>query len=174
MKSIIEEASSISKAIEQAWKRSGKPREFKIKVFEEAQRNMFGLTSRSAKIAFIYNEQTQPEPTYEKAKRTQSEPFHQNPKREPKKRRKAGWTEELVKVVDSWIKECLHFIGLPNISFETNAVNNHLYITFSSAVIEDIQKERILFSSFAHLIMATLGNRFKRKFVNFKVILKSK
>lgn len=59
MKSIMEEASSISKAIEQAWHRAGQPQEFTIKVLELPKTSFFGLkTSKSAKVAFFFNEST--------------------------------------------------------------------------------------------------------------------
>lgn len=63
MKSVVEEASSIVKAIDKAWVRAGKPREFSVKVFEEPQRNFFGLTVKSAKIAIFFGV----EPSHEKA-----------------------------------------------------------------------------------------------------------
>lgn len=59
MKSIMEEASSISKAIETAWNRAGQPAEFTVKILELPQTSFFGLkTSKSAKIAFLFNEAT--------------------------------------------------------------------------------------------------------------------
>lgn len=59
MKSIMEEASSISKAIETAWNRAGQPTEFSVKVLELPQTSFFGLkTSKSAKVAFFFNEAT--------------------------------------------------------------------------------------------------------------------
>ena len=56
MKSIMQEASSIVKAIEQGWIKAGKPQEFSIKILEEAQKNFIGLTTRSAKIALFFDE----------------------------------------------------------------------------------------------------------------------
>lgn len=56
MKSIIEEASSITKAIESAWKRADQPNEFSIRIFEMPQKNMFGFTTKSAKIGIFYDE----------------------------------------------------------------------------------------------------------------------
>ncbi|MGB8467683.1 MAG: hypothetical protein WCE21_01645 [Candidatus Babeliales bacterium] len=61
MKSIIQESSSVAKAIEQAWTAAGKPQEFTVKVFEEAQRNFFGLTTKSAKIALLFGAPIQKE-----------------------------------------------------------------------------------------------------------------
>lgn len=57
MKSIVEEASSITKAIEKAWLRAQKPREFSIKIFEEAEKNFIGMTTKSAKIGLFYKEE---------------------------------------------------------------------------------------------------------------------
>lgn len=56
MKSIMEEASSVSKAIEKAWARAEKPASFTVKVLEHAVKNFFGLTSKPAKIAFYFEE----------------------------------------------------------------------------------------------------------------------
>lgn len=57
MKSIMEEASTINKAIENAWNRAGQPQEFTVKILELPKTSFFGLkTSKSAKIALIFNE----------------------------------------------------------------------------------------------------------------------
>ena len=56
MKSVVAEASSISKAIELAWQKAGQPKEFLIKVFQEPQRNMFGLTKTSAKVGIFFDD----------------------------------------------------------------------------------------------------------------------
>ncbi len=54
MKSIMEEASSIAKAIEAAWIRAEKPHEFSVKVFEEPEKNFFGMVTKSAKIGLFF------------------------------------------------------------------------------------------------------------------------
>ncbi|MCL4229732.1 hypothetical protein KJZ61_03545 [Candidatus Dependentiae bacterium] len=56
MKSIIQEASSIAKAVELAWAKAGKPQQFSIKIFQESEKNFLGMTSKPAKIAFIFND----------------------------------------------------------------------------------------------------------------------
>jgi predicted RNA-binding protein Jag len=56
MKSIMEEASSVIKAIEKGWIQAGKPQEFTIKVFEEATKNFIGMTVKPAKIAIFFQE----------------------------------------------------------------------------------------------------------------------
>ncbi len=54
----MEEASSIFKAIENAWNRAGQPQDFSVKVFEEPQRNFFGMTVKSAKIGLFFDEKS--------------------------------------------------------------------------------------------------------------------
>ena len=55
MKSIIQEASTILKAIEQGWRAAGEPKEFSVKILETPESNFIGFTTRSAKIAFMFN-----------------------------------------------------------------------------------------------------------------------
>jgi predicted RNA-binding protein Jag len=56
MKSIIEQASSIMKAIEKAWDQADKPKEFSIKIFEKEEKNFFGMTSKPAKIGIFFTD----------------------------------------------------------------------------------------------------------------------
>lgn len=68
MKSIMEEASTIVKAISQGWERAGKPREFSVKIFQEPERNFIGMTTRNAKIALFYTTPTENSPVTPAAK----------------------------------------------------------------------------------------------------------
>ncbi len=56
MKSIMEEASTIFKAIEKAWTRAEKPQSFSVKLLEEPTKNFIGMTVKPAKIAFLFEE----------------------------------------------------------------------------------------------------------------------
>ena len=56
MKSIIEQASSIMKAIEKAWNQAEQPKEFSIKIFEKEERNFFGMTTKPAKIGIFFGD----------------------------------------------------------------------------------------------------------------------
>lgn len=56
MKSLVEEASSVAKAIEKAWIRAGKPTSFSVKVYEEAQSGFLGFNSKPAKIGLFFEE----------------------------------------------------------------------------------------------------------------------
>jgi hypothetical protein len=56
MKSMMEEASSIVKAIENCWLRAGKPQEFTVRILEEPQKNFLGMTTKPAKIALFFDQ----------------------------------------------------------------------------------------------------------------------
>ena len=52
----MQEASSISKAIEKAWEAAGHPKEFSIKIFEDPKKNFIGMTVQSAKVGIFFND----------------------------------------------------------------------------------------------------------------------
>lgn len=55
MKSMLQEASSILKAVEKAWNEAGKPQEFTIKILEEGEKGFLGLTGgRPAVVSITY------------------------------------------------------------------------------------------------------------------------
>lgn len=61
MKSLVQEATTIQKAIENAWHKANKPATFHVKVLEEPERNFLGMVTRSAKIAITFEQKTQQE-----------------------------------------------------------------------------------------------------------------
>lgn len=73
MKSIMEEGSSIFKAVENAWTKAGKPKEFTIKIYEEPKKNFFGLTTANAKVGIFFSEapQKQAEPVRQRLQTAQ-------------------------------------------------------------------------------------------------------
>lgn len=66
MKSIIEQASSIMKAIEKAWDQAEKPQEFSIKIFEKEEKNFFGITTKPAKIGIFFGDKNEKTTAYDK------------------------------------------------------------------------------------------------------------
>jgi len=93
MKSIMEEASTIFKAIEKAWIRAEKPQSFSVKLLEEPTKNFIGMTTKPAKIAFLFDEVSvatkqvrphQPQPTPQPARKPHAPAQQQErqPKRE--------------------------------------------------------------------------------------------
>ena len=86
MKSIMEQASSITKAIEKAWNRAGNPEEFSIKIFQTEERNFFGMTTKPAKIGIFFTEKPVT-PITHKDKAAPREP--QQEKQKPKQQQAA-------------------------------------------------------------------------------------
>lgn len=56
MKSIVQEASSIERAIDKAWNEAGKPRSFTIEVLDEGEKTFFGFSRRTAKVTILYEQ----------------------------------------------------------------------------------------------------------------------
>ncbi len=176
MKSIVEEASSIGKAIEQAWIRAGSPADFSVKIFEESRRNMFGLTTQSAKIGLFFDGKVgvtaTPQPAREKR--------HAAPKREPRpsqpattspKPKRVAWPTDMVDFAKEWIQQTLNIMGLPNMQFSVTVSGNLAKITFDSYVTGKESTDRMLFSSFAHLMMTSLRQKYKKSLHHMKVVL---
>lgn len=55
MKSMLHEASSVTKAVQKAWENSGKPREFTINVLELGETNFFGFSKRPAIVSITFD-----------------------------------------------------------------------------------------------------------------------
>jgi len=291
MKSIIEEASSLAKAFNQAWERAGKPEECTIKILAEPEKNFIGMTTKSAKIALFFNEpapiqnkkssthsspsrsskntpvQTQQQTrtqterqqpaqrpteqrTTEQRPRQEARPVEQrlNEQRpaeqkpvtsrsteqrsnEPRQRQQPAqrpveqrstevrthsshenlpresaqkeivtreksshdttqsettnrsensatqrirpiWTEEMNQGVRTWIQESLEIMGRTEVEFATSMARSMLTITFAAPLIEELEKERLLFRSWSHLIVQHIKQEFKVHGKEFKIILK--
>ncbi|MCA9770178.1 Jag N-terminal domain-containing protein [Candidatus Dependentiae bacterium] len=71
MKSLVEAASSIFKAIEKGWNRAGCPQEFTIKILEKEETNFLGMTRKPAKVAlfFVEGQESKPTTQYKQKKR---------------------------------------------------------------------------------------------------------
>jgi hypothetical protein len=56
LKSVVEESSSVAKAVEKAWSRTGKPAEFSVKIFQIEEKNFFGMSTKPAKIGLFFKD----------------------------------------------------------------------------------------------------------------------
>lgn len=204
MKSIMEEASSVAKAIEKGWARAGKPQEFTVKVFEEAQTSFFGLfSSKPAKIGLFFQEtttnqsmrhqkdrapQNAPKKYTANVQAQQSQPVRQQqqvrppaapqqprPERTPRTELHSTtpWSPELMQAAEEWVKDSLQLMSLSSVSFNLEADRYALKFTFSKPLLELNEKEKMLFRSWAYLIMQALRQKFKRPLKGLKVILTS-
>jgi len=185
MKSVMEEASSLTKAIENGWERAGKPREFTIKVLQKPEKNFFGFTTKSAKIALLFDEKTVeikrkeikeyvPKKRIIKKQQIKKQPELTRP---PKKVQKTSpqkiWSTERSAFVQQWINAMLTMLNRSDIKFQTSIDRAAIRFTFDKPLLEDSEKEKQLFRSWAYLIIQTIRHTYKQQFRNIKVILKS-
>jgi len=200
MKSIIEEASSVIKAIEKGWAEAGKPQEFSVKILQESEKNFLGMTTRSAKIALIFehvssktHEQPEkkvfvPKPAPVKPKPLEVKPAPKEikaPKPQPKPQTTAPvekkapkkvedfWSEQMIDEAGHWLKNSLALINKQDINFTFDQKRYYLKINFNKPLFEDKDKEKVVFRSFAYILMQVLRNKFKRNLRGFKLILTS-
>jgi hypothetical protein len=71
----------------------------------------------------------------------------------------------------TWVKESLDIMNSDAL-FETSMARSTLTFTFNKPVIEDFEKERLLFRSWSHLIVQHVKQSFKVHGKELKIILK--
>ncbi len=184
MKSIMQEASSITKAIEKAWISAGKPKEFSVKVFEEPKRNFIGMVVQSAKIGIFFNEQHvshEPSEHYRPKERImpkkQQQPVHQPKKYEQNKNvvkreeftQGLVWAPEMVDKACQWMKGALSAMNLSTMTFVPSADQYTLTLTFNGSLVNDRELEKQLFKNFSFLMLQSLKRTFKRPLRGFKI-----
>lgn len=286
MKSLVEEASTIQKAIEKAWIRAGKPVEFTVKVFEEPKHNFLGMTTKSAKVAIFFkapitqqkapvaqhsgvhadrkempssNNNTRgrerstptrafeprgngpvderrqstndrsprqpryaaeqatdrsqqrrpyqptqragaakPMPSAEPVDRPVSEkslerPFtphaeHQNRSSEPRSNERparrpesrygrsaervdATWSNEMADIAQDWLENMLGMLDKRDALGQVKVVGENLKFEFKQPLLDDREREKALFASCTHLMLATVGNKYKKDLRGLRIIL---
>ncbi len=191
MKSIMQEASSIAKAIEQAWMTAGQPAEFTIKVLEEPQKNFIGFTTRSAKIALFFEMAPSAKPQAPKAKpavsrhteakvmqpkpviqeREQKEPVAPRQAHPTRRQYKPYWNDAMVNFTKEWLQETLSLMGIGNVPFTIEPSDFYLRVTFGQSLIGEEAQEKRLFASLATLIIETLKRTFKTGLRGHKIVL---
>ncbi len=190
MKSIIQEASSVVKALEKAWLDAGKPKEFSVKIHEEPEKNFLGMTVKSAKIGIFFKDEvvrkrerprpraeTRPSKTFEVKNPYEKKVIPQPVKKEePVKTeecapRQIMWTDDMIKQASEWLSTVLQTMQKADVSFTTQANNYYLRFTFDGPMAETPEKERQLFRSFSFLMLQALKHQLKRPLRGFKVVL---
>ena len=187
MKSLMEEASSVSKAIEQGWTNAGKPKEFSVKIYEEPQKNFFGLTTQPAKIGIFFAETTKKaeikprreteirkqkplierEKTYQKVESKKTEPSAQ-PSHED-----LGpiWSDEMVSSIQEWLGEIVYLMGFERTIFSVGQQHFHLRIVFKRPLLDDKDRQKHLFAIMSGLLLTMLKRQYKRPLRGYKVVL---
>ncbi len=170
MKSLMEEASSISKAIENGWTNAGKPKEFTVKIFEEPEKNFFGFTSKPAKIGIFFTEPKKAEEKRKKPKKERSKPPRE--KVAPKKPEELGpiWDDEMINSTNEWVGALLQHMGL-NAPYTVTPSRFHLRVEFTGSVLADKDRQKHLFAVLSGLIMTMLKRKYKRPLRGYKIVL---
>ncbi len=198
MKSIMEEASSFTKAIEQAWQRAGKPTEFTVKILEEAKRNFLGFTTQSAKIALFFNDQPQrsagrahhhqqaqpqsarkpmAQPAQQQIRRPQQEqiqrPLQQQtqPAQPKSEQPQHHWEEDMVVDARMWVEAMLTTAGVAPEQVHTKVAQNRLIISWKKQLAASRSAEHAALSSLAHLLMQHVHIKFKQRARGLRVAL---
>lgn len=199
MKSIMQEASSLVKAIEQGWQKAGKPQEFSVKIFQEGSKNFLGMTIQPAKIAIFFDnaeklpvkketrQAPKPEQKVQKKPERQESPraHQQQPQAQPQSPRtltpaaekpvlnepRVFWTEDMVTHANEWLKTMLNTMNLTTIPYSSTTINNQLRIVFNKPLHADAEKERQLYRSFSLLMLQALRHKLQRPLRGFKVVL---
>lgn len=126
------------------------------------------------------NEQRSNEPRPSEQRRQQLSPkevvreitSQEAPKTDAAPRVRPTWNDEMAQGVRSWVQESLQIMGCTEVTFDTNLSRSILTITFSKPVIEDLEKERLLFRSWSHLIVQHIKQECKVHGKELKIILK--
>lgn len=238
MRSILQEAASVLKAIEKAWSEAGQPQEFSVKVFDVGERNFFGFSKRPAVISLLFdprkNEKAQPtvyrrgdnkhqvaiQPGYAKRqkheyqsrpdsytsenhkekqrlqekehKKHHAKPSYMKPeevvealapvhqqvveKESPKERMQQDnrmWPQDLRNDVKIWLQNLIEKMGI-SVPFTMRPEHHLLKIEFERPIFEGYNEERMIFSSFAYILMQFLKRKHKKRFRGSRLAIVSK
>ena len=201
MKSILQEASTVAKAIEQGWHEAGQPQEFSVKILELPQRNFIGLTTRSAKIALLFNAVARPpevvgrqqKPFVPREKRETPPPYRPREQREvrplreerPVDRVERGteerpfaprrsdvlWSDEMVAFGQNWFATVIKHMDRSDITFTIEPQNFYLRLTLSKPVLDDAGQEKHLLASLSFLMLSSLKKNFRKALRGYKIVL---
>jgi len=178
MKSIIEEASSFEKAVEQAWERAGKPLEFSIKIFQLPQKNFFGFTKISAKIGIFFGDVPQAEKQNRQSRvfahKIDNVTDQQTQQAAREKESEAPfWTAELCTIAQEWLQEALRKMDKPHVSITIKPQRHILKVQFSDALMhENADDERRFFGNLSYLMLSAIRTKVQSPLKNMQISMR--
>ncbi len=184
MKSILQEESSVIKAVERAWDISGKPYEFTVKVLSNEVRNFFGMLKSPAIISFTYNPKFRTDEAKEVIKKetpkkiqqtlSKRDDSYRKDKRDfvPFKRDQEVWKKEFVADIKYWAEDILRIMGF-KFGFNIVVENKMLNIYLDKRALKDAEDEKMFFISLSSILMQFLKRKYKKKFSNHYLIIHS-
>ncbi len=196
MRSILYEAPSVTKAIEKAWLASGKPVEFTICIYETEKKSFLGFVKKNAIVSIVFD----PKKVEKKIKKERQiiaqvpsvnkvipksivkhyvEPEDDSDDQDeyPNQPANGGWNNdlwspELVNDVATSLRELIDIIGIST-KFSVKVDRLVLKIDFDKPIIDAPSEERMLFASFAYLLMQFLKRKHKRGFKGCRISISS-
>ena len=184
MKSILQEGSSVFKAVEKAWNEAGKPQDFSVKILEIGKKNFLGFTKCPAIISLLYDIRSVTEPkkvrpeSFRKGRQRPSEQAEKKivqDRREPDLKQKvllyhSGWTDELAEEFKGWVQEIMSIMSI-TVPYTVSFDRFLLRITFKNTLLDRKEEEGKLFASFSYLLLQGLKKKHKNKFKGFRIAL---
>ncbi len=189
MKSIIEEASSVFKAIEKGLSKAGNPKEFSVKILEEAEKNFLGFTKKPARVAIFFSDKPQ---QYKKTEfqqkqksakvitnsivnsnKEKSKPAYKALPAQAAKQEetKNFWSPEMVEAAKNWFEKLLRLTNKSSVNFSLNPERYYLKISVADSICQNTAKERQLFAALSMVLMQSLRKEFNLPFKGHKIIL---
>ena len=188
MKSMLQEAPTVLKAIEKAWRSCGEPEEFTIKVLEHEKKSFWGTIKKPAVISIVYeagraHEKITPEPFKREKIEAPKQPEIKRREEEKRSVQAApvmkkqeiayGWTKEFINDVTFWLKEITSIMGF-KINFNLKVDQKILNIYLDQSILQEKEDEKMFFISISHLLMQFLKRKYKKKFNNYYLIIHSR
>jgi predicted RNA-binding protein Jag len=212
MKSLVQEASSVIKALEKAWLEAGKPHDFTVRVFEEEKKSFFGFSKKNAIVSIVYEEEVHKkapsrsshQPAQQRRQVRQpspvKRPYEAEPARAPRRFQEpqeikqhkhvaekvaeveakeaqyevlTTWTQELVQDIRAWLGELTDVMAIKT-KFEVKVERQLLKVEFERPILEVVSEERMLFSSFAYILMQFMKRKYKKKLRGCRLAISSR
>ena len=190
MKSILQEDSSVCKAITKAWNSCQRPSEFSVNILSVEERNLFGFIKKPAVVSISYLPEKRTLNIKKEENRTQKvlmpnkKQVQYNEKFDKKNEQvKFGsfnkniqdapviiWKKEYLDFVEKSLKDILHIIGF-NADFNITVDNKMLNIFLDRRALKDLEDEKLFFISISTLLLQFLRKQFKKKFSNHYLII---
>jgi len=198
MKSILQEAASVERAIDKAWNEAGKPKEFTIKVHDEGERNFLGMSRRLAVISILFV----PRRDRKFSQNSRSDRSRDNVRsRQPRRRqgldsggrdgrsgrscgnnfresrgidvRSGEWRADWERFVVNNMRDLVKLMGVA-VPFDVSKNKSVLTIMFKEAVLGNEEEQRMLFASLSYLSIQFLKRYYKNRFVGYRIIVTCK
>lgn len=193
MKSILQEDSSVIKAIAKAWNQSGKPSTFTINILNVEEKGLFGFLKRPAIVSIVYDpikmtvyekrtsvvsnkpipkNKIIPKKVISRSVQNKKKPVSKVIKESKIKKNQILWKDEFVSYVKLSFNDILKIMGF-RVAFTISVENKMLNIFLDTKILKDAEDEKMFFISISNILMQFLKRKYKRKFSNYYLIIHS-